>query len=88
MSTSGIDYKLGLELKNAGFPNIRYGYDIKIPTLSELIEACGEEFGRLILQNYEGLPDDRKWWANYGEFHGYGKTPKKAVAKLWLELNK
>ena len=62
----GIDYKLALELKNAGFPqNIKeahyhedcedcmegnteqfenghliFSSDIKIPTLSELIEAC------------------------------------------------
>ncbi len=60
---------------------------IYIPTLSELIEACGE--GYFILEK-----QGDKWRAEYphqtlrllvGE---YGSTPEEAVAKLWLEINK
>lgn len=62
-------------------------YDIAIPTLSELIEACGERFENLTF--YEG-----KWLANawyIGDGIGSdisGQTPEEAVAKLWIELNK
>jgi len=54
-----------------------------IPTLSELIEACGEDF-RLLCQ------DGKNYWSatslkNYIE---HGSTPEEAVANLWLELNK
>jgi hypothetical protein len=46
-----ITYELALELKKAGFPfkyhdpfyiNGKYEREIKDPTLSELIEACGD----------------------------------------------
>ena len=72
------------------------------PTLSELIEACGDSF--------EGLshyPDQKKdkWEAEsvnrdnmertkhsdgdgYTYHYGHGKTPSEAVIRLWLELNK
>ncbi len=43
-----MDYKLAKELKEAGFPfpweDGDGGKFIEHPTLSELIEACGEEF--------------------------------------------
>lgn len=57
------------------------------PTLSELIEACGDKFDCLI-RRYDGV------WISYGITGGdynintKGKTPEKAVARLWLELNK
>lgn len=67
------------------------GEFIAIPTLSELIEACGEEFDTL--QNAKGT-----WLAlsytNAGEEDAepkiwtQGKTPEIAVANLWLVLNK
>lgn len=70
------------------------GYEM--PTLSELIEACGE-----CLSHIKRLPVGGKeyWWAvsNCGhpehEWGGnnleeQGSTPEEAVAKLWLELNK
>lgn len=65
------------------------------PTLSELIEACGEEF---MLTNECG-----KWEAWSGidnkyapirmgesgaKFECTGSTPEEAVANLWIELNK
>ena len=57
-----------------------------IPTLSELIEACGEGFESLIRTKTK---DDYTWSArgyNYPT-DGY-KAPEEAVAKLWLALNK
>jgi len=62
----------------------------KKPTLSELIDACGEEFDSLSKYLH-------KWVANASidplEIDSvsvvmYGKTPEESVAKLWLELNK
>lgn len=62
--------------------------EIACPTLSELIEACGDEFYSLVQ-------------VTLGEWNSFstidegntiltikGKTPEEAVAKLWLELNK
>ena len=89
-----INYDLVKKLKDAGFPikNTK----ILFPTLSELIEACGEEFGHLILNvNSSG---DRTWLATasikiaggVGEelarVSGY-KTPEESVSNLWLKLN-
>lgn len=60
---------------------------VKIPTLSELIEACGEDF-------YALFHDQMKWeaWKNKidGSLHRASEadTPEEAVALLWLEINK
>ena len=75
MSTSGIDYKLALALKNAGFPQTgpklpfnkcdatyvdkhyfcRFGEEpVYIPTLEQLIDACGERFGCLHKKEIKG----------------------------------
>ena len=68
---------------------------VKIPTLSELIEACGKP-------NRKGNPYFRsihqltqKKWIAYGwlkdnedKIFAQGTTPEEAVANLWLELNK
>lgn len=66
---------------------------IYFPTLSQLIEACGD----VSLFRYKGQD---KWQAEGGELKvnketmqgGYalrvlGNTPEEAVAKLWLALN-
>jgi len=61
------------------------------PTLSELIEACGEEFEEL---GYLGKAEAGtfRWYAverstdDYDRV--YGSTPEEAVARLWLTLNK
>ena len=60
-----------------------------IPTLSDLIEACGEGFTALV-----NVYDD-VWFAgeldvedSFKRGYGEGKTPEEAVAKLWLALNK
>lgn len=93
-----------LALKEAGFPQTNPVYItgripnekfVSYPTLSELIEACGEEFK--ILTNI-GTPT-RKWvaWRTLFDLDkenkvisngsGYdGSTPEEAVAKLYLAL--
>ena len=55
----------------------------RVPTLEELIEACGNNFYSLsnsaywiVDSNKEGIEDI------------YGNTPSEAVANLWLALNK
>jgi len=51
-----------------------------IPTLSELIEACGT----MQLNNYK----EAKYAQALSEGEtGEGSTPTEAVAKLWLKLN-
>jgi hypothetical protein len=59
--------------------------DAYSPTLSELVEACGEEFYYLrkttnwFASALFDSTDIREVW---------GDTPEEAVAKLWLALNK
>ena len=51
------------------------------PTLSELIEACGEDF-RLLSKR-------ATWRAeSIMGVEDFGNTPEEAVANLWLALNK
>lgn len=58
------------------------------PTLSELIEACGDRFGELS-RTGERV---NKWICyDYGclcDLKSKGKTPEEAVANLWIKLNK
>ena len=69
--------------------------DIAIPTLSELIKACGRKFfGLRHAQLQKG------WYADARKIYSpayrgkkivttqFGKTPEEAVARLWLALNK
>ncbi len=55
-----------------------------VPTLSELIEACGDDFGQLtrVLSG--------EWDANNSihDIRTNDSTPEEAVARLWLALNK
>jgi hypothetical protein len=60
---------------------------IAAPTLSELIDACGEEKWFELSRYSDG------WKARVGEDNYQpdcqtGETPEEAVAKLWLALNK
>ena len=54
-----------------------------IPTLEELIEACGNKFGtlQLTILGWSALTS----WTPPQVFSG--STPKEAVANLWLALN-
>ncbi len=94
-----MNYELAKQLKEAGFPQNLDGnkclngsplkhYDKEgepyCPTLSELIEACGEELFTLSNIGRDG----HKWEAStINELCTRGSTPEEAVAKLWLEVN-
>ena len=102
-----ITYKLAKRLKDAGFPQ-NCDHDsmmnamseiegiVHYPTLSELIEACGEEFGHLVLNVRSS--GERIWLATasvkiaggvgkeLARVSGYN-TPEEAVALLWIKLN-
>jgi len=60
----------------------RSGDRVYAPTLEELIEACGENFGSLDKQHDGWLAS-----ANFGQTC-FAKTPVEAVAHLWLALQK
>jgi hypothetical protein len=53
-----------------------------VPTLSELIEACGDKFHDLC----KGL-NGRWTCVSFTAVHSKGDTPEEAVANLWLALN-
>lgn len=94
-----LNYDLLKSLKDTGFP---FDFDRKCPqcteegthsncpdstpTLSELIEACGDEMNTLI-------KSDGKWSAYDNSFignspAGVGLTPEEAVASLFIALHK
>lgn len=106
-----MNYELAQKLKDAGFPqkehrnsfcgNSACGPENRLcaydPTLSELIEACGDGFGFLIRlgdRKYAAYQPptpttDMNAWLK-GETvasAGMGETPEEAVAYLWLGLN-
>jgi len=95
-----MTYELAKQLKHAGFPlrkprNQHIAFEIiedsesvgifVYPTLSELIEACGDRF--------YSLRHTVKWFAA-GAFNPqdirelWGESAEEAVAKLWLALNR
>lgn len=78
-------YKDILNIKNCAY----------CPSLSELIEACGEWFFTLIkMPGEEWRINEPKPYTSItrqmvnGTEYIIGKTPEEAVAKLWLKLNK
>ena len=77
-----MNHNLALELKEAGFPQVHFErfIDCADPTLSQLIEACGESFANLAAHKKD------EWDCNWGA--AIGATPEEAVARLWLVLNK
>jgi len=93
-----MNYALLKQLKNAGYKLItataedqQYGCEIfwidsvgyLMPTLSELVEACGNDFAYLSNMMHKKLG-----WAARGDEteEVYGKSPEEAVACLWLAL--
>jgi hypothetical protein len=101
-----ITYELAKALKDAGFPQ-KFGAEgilhqpneihVSYPTLSELIEACGDRFGKLEAQltskEFCCPPKGREWvatncYACIERITTHGTTPEEAVARLWLALNK
>jgi hypothetical protein len=91
-----MNYKLAKMLKDAGFPQTGKGSwivdpdtlvarradRVYLPTLSELIQACAENFIMLNQHNPNA-------WGAVGSSHydERGNTPEEAVARLWLALN-
>lgn len=67
---------------------------VVVPTLSELIEACGEKFRGLILHTNFNRDNSAAPWQAKPNRHKVpksvrsqrGKTAKEAVAKLWLTI--
>lgn len=60
-----------------------------VPTLEELIEACGERFRGLEAGDWRAEDKSVIWYAkSKSEVIVEGSTPTEAVAKLWLVLNK
>ncbi len=95
VGTNNMNYELAKKLKDAGFPqegdgSVRWtdqepnlGIPVYQPTLSELIEACGDKF------EFMGKGDPVSEWIAFdnGELNGRGSTPEIAVANLYLALN-
>lgn len=94
-----MTYELAKQLKDTGFIQKENTYcsddrgegklGVYIPTLSELIEACGIQFCEL----EKCIPAQLCSWRAHGlnkngEIFKDGSTPEEAVANLWLELNK
>lgn len=87
-----MNYEVAKRLEDAGFEFKTHlvcgdGIDTEDsffehkPTLSELIEACGEI-------HLWGPNQGSGWYADGGEnTKQHGSTPEEAVANLWLALN-
>jgi hypothetical protein len=87
-----MPYKLATELKDAGFPQNFNEHPrqigetdletVSLPTLEELIEACGNDIARVWRVRDSG-------WCATGTndfLDEQGATPTEAVARLWLAL--
>ena len=97
-----ISYKLAKQLKEAGWSyhsngewinekgySQEDGVGVYIPTLSELIEACGKDFWELSQwekDNWQVMSNINP--SKNGGIITIGKSPEEAVAKLWIKLNK
>lgn len=92
--SSSLDYVYSEECDHEEYGG-RHEIICFAPTLSELIDACGD-FPIMIHStkyNYEENKKDNDDWIWYAgtsvDAHiGKGSTLDEAVAKLWLELNK
>lgn len=74
--------------------------DLYIPSLSELIEACGDKFSHLEQMTFEDKDVVYDWVKEEGTWHAEyqigispqmcasGFTPEEAVTNLWLQINK
>jgi hypothetical protein len=90
-----MNYELAKQLKDVGFPIKEWEGKGKVvilpnmegsfalPTLSELIEVCGDEF--YILKRI----NSKSWIVEWRDGPGVVcETPEDAVAWFWLEINK
>lgn len=93
-----MNYELTKKLRDSGFPQCGSGewegdddgkIPTYIPTLSELIAACGDKFSCLGVAdiNPQGYFTFRGWQAVGEHARQNGTTPEEAVANLYLALN-
>jgi hypothetical protein len=63
---------------------------VDVPTLSELIDACADNFEQLekVVNDLGAFEAGHKWQAVAQFNHTCGATPEEAVARLWLTLNR
>lgn len=100
-----ITYEQALELKEAGFPSVKEpkfdqgywcsedeGEGVYIPTLEELIKACGDKLKTLYRHGdvWVATPEDCTLcdWENWEGIRAEGLTPEEAVKNLYIALNK
>jgi hypothetical protein len=97
-----MDYELVKEMHDAGFPQggrgtwtvdptsivARSRDRVYVPTLEELIDACGDISISLGTYSEGVYPEAKKCFAMHGDYQGIGMTLKIAVARLWLALQK
>lgn len=91
-----MTYELAKKLKEAGWPQDKkyfstqhQGWDgtTSCPTLSELIEACGERFYKLVYRKDAWVAYSYSETGNPEDKDLFGKTPEEAVANLWIKLH-
>jgi hypothetical protein len=96
-----MDYELAKQLYDAGFPQggngnwvyppdnlvSRHADRVYVPTLEELIRACGRRF--FALTHFDSASDSfsAEAYTSKGIPKTKGYTPSEAVAKLWLALH-
>ena len=72
-----------IEPAGSGFDGAMY-----VPTLSELIEACGDRIDTIGRYRKKWFATGKKSRTHYIATTGHFDTPEIAVAQLWLALNK
>ncbi len=87
-----ISYETARQLKSMGFPDIELHENCttplecdktKFPSLTSLIEGCGDEFAYLKRYHPSGI-----WEAATDGFEIQDMDRDTSVANLWLALNK
>ena len=98
-----MKYETAKELKDLGFPHFWGTYFLPetpeefkrnwVPTLSELITACGIDFFQLRQTDHDWIDffqlrqTDHDWMVLGNGTQYFGKTPEEAVACLYIALN-
>jgi hypothetical protein len=96
-----MNYELAKELLDAGFPQggsgswmlptdalvARRSDRVYVPTLSELIESCGDLSINVGRHKTGSFPDDKRFYATAIGITVFGATLDEAAARLWLALN-
>ena len=98
-----MTYEVAKQLKDAGFPQRLKDSSVamtadgevpinqfELPTLSELIEACGTRFAGVYKAEHSEGWNASSLWSDLTKNapSADGSPPEAAVANLWLALNK